>query len=356
MRIGVADIGSNSVRLQIVDATPGGPPLPIYGHKWMVRLAEKADENCVIGPEATNDLLAALGGLMEMAVARRTDELLVFATDALRSAPDGTEICERVKAELGLDITVLGGEDEARFTYMAVRRWFGWKAGSLLLVDIGGGSLEVARGRDERPDVAVSLPLGAGRLSRDFLHHDPPSKSEVRELRRFARSSIRVVADRIRWEGPPGTCVATSSTFRRLARLTGAPARRKGPFLDRHLRRSDLRDVLARMAAMDAKSRRRELGVSRSKSTQILAGAIVAEAVMTALDIKVIEVSPWALREGILLQRLDGVTDDEAVHAGRLVTEAAHFLAPNGSRADRSGAASVGNGSQPGGTVSTLRS
>ena len=79
------------------------------------------------------------------------------------------EVLERVRAETGVDLQVTSGEDEARLTFLAVRRWFGWSAGRLLVLDIGGGSLELAAGMDEDPDVALSLPLGAGRMTRRFL-------------------------------------------------------------------------------------------------------------------------------------------------------------------------------------------
>jgi exopolyphosphatase/guanosine-5'-triphosphate,3'-diphosphate pyrophosphatase len=92
--------------------------------------------------------------------------MLAFATSALRNAANCDDVVDRVRAETGVVLRLLPGEDEARYTFLAARRWYGWSAGRLLIVDIGGGSLELAAGRDEDPDVAASLPLGAGRPDR----------------------------------------------------------------------------------------------------------------------------------------------------------------------------------------------
>ena len=102
------------------------------------------------------------------------EDLLAFATSAIREAPNGDEVLGRVLDESGVDLQVLSGEDESRLTFLAARRWFGWSSGRLLVIDIGGGSLELAAGLDEEPDAALSLPLGAGRLTRASLHRDPP--------------------------------------------------------------------------------------------------------------------------------------------------------------------------------------
>ncbi|GAA3624320.1 hypothetical protein GCM10022267_08050 [Lentzea roselyniae] len=107
--------------------------------------------------------------------------------------------------------------------------------GRLLLFDIGGGSMEIALGRDAGPDLALSLPLGAGRLTRAMLPHDPPKRSEVKELRRYVRETLCEVVDRLRWESVPRNVVATSKTFKQLARLAGAPPQREGPFVRRTL-------------------------------------------------------------------------------------------------------------------------
>jgi exopolyphosphatase/guanosine-5'-triphosphate,3'-diphosphate pyrophosphatase len=165
-------------------------------------------------------------------------------------------------------------------------------------------------GRDADPELAVSLPLGAGRLTRKHLHGDPPSKAEVKEARHHIRDTLREVADRLRWEGDPGRVVGTSKTFKQLARLAGAPPQRKGPFVRRTLTAADLADWIPKLTAMPAAERAALRGVSRPRARQILAGALVAKAALDALDVDRVDVCPWALREGILLHYLQSTLDE----------------------------------------------
>src|SRR5699024_6850516 len=112
------------------------------------------------------------------------EELLGMATSALREATNGEKVLELLGKEAGVPLTVLSGQEEADLTFLAARRWHGWAAGRLLVLDIGGGSLEVSLGIDERPEFSTSVPLGAGRMTKNFLKHDPPEKQEVKDLQR----------------------------------------------------------------------------------------------------------------------------------------------------------------------------
>lgn len=198
----------------------------------------------------------------------------------------------------------LTGEQEARLTYLAVRSWYGWQAGRLLNVDIGGGSMELAFGRDAVPDLAVSLPLGAGRVSAAFLRPDPPSRAQIKALRQHVRQQVREVANRVQWEGTPRRVVVSSKTFKQLARLSGAPCGRKGPFARRVLTRRQVRQSIRKLMAVSEKERAQLRGVKPARSWQILGGAVVAYETMRCLGIEHAEVSPWALREGIMLEHL----------------------------------------------------
>jgi exopolyphosphatase/guanosine-5'-triphosphate,3'-diphosphate pyrophosphatase len=163
--------------------------------------------------------------------------VLAFATSALRDAGSHRDVVERVRDDTGVVLRMLPGEDEARYTFLAARRWFGWSAGRLLVVDIGGGSLELAAGRDEDPDVAESLPLGAGRLTRDSFTSDPPSSREIAALAERIEPAVAAVADRVCAAGAADCVVGTSKTLRSLARLTGAAPSGAGPRVPRVLTR-----------------------------------------------------------------------------------------------------------------------
>ncbi|MEV7386906.1 MULTISPECIES: Ppx/GppA phosphatase family protein [unclassified Streptomyces] len=305
MRLGVLDVGSNTVHLLVVDAHPGARPLPAHSHKAELRLAELLDGNGAIGPDGVEKLVAVVQDALQAAEDKGVEDLLPFATSAVREASNADDVLARVKAETGVELQVLSGAEEARLTFLAVRRWFGWSAGKLLVLDIGGGSLEVAYGIDEEPDAAVSLPLGAGRLTAGWLPGDPPTSDDIRALRRHVRAEIaRTVGEFSRF-GAPDHVVATSKTFKQLARIAGAARSADGLYVQRELKRGSLTTWVPRLAAMSTAQRSALPGVSDGRAGQLVAGALVAEAAMDLFEVENLEVCPWALREGVILRRLD---------------------------------------------------
>lgn len=311
MRLGILDIGSNSAQLLVVDAMAGAPPLPAHAVKEPTLLGECIEPDGSIAEAGIQRVAEAVGLAVTEAQRFGVDQLYPFATSAIRDATNRDAVVERIGQVAGIVPQFLDGQQEARLTYQAVHRWYGWSAGRILMLDIGGGSMEIVLGRDAEPELAVSLPLGAGRLTRQFLPDDPPGRQQVKRLRRHVRDTLDEVTDRLHWEGDPRRVVATSKTFKQLARLTGAPRQRSGPFSRRCLAIDDLRDWIPRLADMSAAKRAHLRGVSRPRAAQILAGSIIAHATMTALDVAELEVSPWALREGIVLRHLSTMADPE---------------------------------------------
>jgi exopolyphosphatase / guanosine-5'-triphosphate,3'-diphosphate pyrophosphatase len=305
VRLGVLDVGSNTVHLLVVDAHQGGHPDPVRSHKAELRLAELLRADGSLGGHGTSVLVHAVEEARQEAEAEGVEDLVAFATSAVRDATDSAEVLAAVRDETGVDLLVLPGEDEARLTFLAVRRWFGWSAGRLLCLDIGGGSLELAGGIDEEPDVAVSLPLGAGRLTRELLPGDPPSRKQLLAVRAHVHDALEDVARDLLAVGAPDRGVVTSKTFRSLARLDGAAPSAMGPRVRRTLSRDGLAGVVDRLATMTAAERATLPGVSASRAHQLLAGAVVAHEALLALDLEEVEVCPWALREGVILRRLD---------------------------------------------------
>ena len=321
MRLGVLDVGSNTVHLLVVDAHRGAHPMPTSSVKTVLRLAERITSDGRLSDRGSQELVRAVNSFRETADQNGCDELMAFATSAVREAGNVADVLDRVRAATGVDLQVLSGQDEARYTFLAARRWCGWSAGRLLMLDIGGGSLEVAVGIDEEPELAVSLPLGAGRLTRAELHGDPPSKSAVAALREKLDAELAPLAKRVRKTGPVDRVVATSKTFRSLARLTGAAPSTAGPRVRRTLTDTGLRQLIAFVSRMTSADLAELEGVSSSRSHQLVAGALVAEATMRALGLGELEICPWALREGVILRRLDhtdGQTDgtDSSYPAG----------------------------------------
>lgn len=305
MRLGVLDVGSNTVHLLVVDAHPGARPLPAHSHKEELRLAELLDDSGAIGREGVDRLITVVEGALQAAEDKGVEDLLPFATSAVREASNADDVLDRLRKATGVELTVLSGAEEARLTFLAARRWFGWSAGKLLVLDIGGGSLEIAYGLDEEPDAAVSLPLGAGRLTAAWLPEDLPAPDDVRALRRHVRTEIaRSVGEFSRF-GAPDHVVATSKTFRSLARISGAARSAEGPYVLRELKRATLENWVPRLAAMTPAERAELPGVSDGRAGQLVAGALVAEAAMDLFGVEALEICPWALREGVILRRLD---------------------------------------------------
>ncbi len=305
MRLGVLDVGSNTVHLLVVDAYQGARPMPAFSHKVELKLAAHLEEGSSLSGSGERSLRGVVEESLRIAEDKGVQDIIAFATSAVREAVNGEHVLARIREQTGAQINVMTGQEEARLTFLAARRWFGWSSGRLLVIDIGGGSLEVASGIDEEPDAVASLPLGAGRLTRSWFSSDPPSAQEIRRLRKHVRAEIAREAGGMLRQGPPDQVVGTSKTFRQLARIAGAAPSGEGPYVKRLLRHSDVAALAERLPSMSAAERARLPGVSASRTPQMPAGAIVADAILDLLGVDQIELCPWALREGVILRRLD---------------------------------------------------
>ncbi|THA27174.1 Ppx/GppA family phosphatase [Streptomyces sp. RKND-216] len=303
MRVGVLDAGSNTVRLEVADLD-GAVPTGVHTAKQRLRLAELVERDGRLPSCAITLLADAVADARKEAESWGVADLDAFATAIIRDAPNRDEVLNAVLAETGLELRVMSGEREAELTFLAARAWMGWRAGPMVVLDIGGGSLEIAFGGTGVPDFAASMPLGAGRLTRRYFGRaDPPPKRAVKAVRCRAEEQLREVSARVR-AAEPLTAVATSRTFQQLARLCGAPPAKKGVHVPRELSRADLRKAVTILAGLPAAERAKLPGISRPRSRQALAGAVVAHTAMRQLDLASVTVCPWAVREGLLLQRL----------------------------------------------------
>jgi exopolyphosphatase/guanosine-5'-triphosphate,3'-diphosphate pyrophosphatase len=305
MRLGVLDIGSNTVHLLLIDAHPGARPIPFGSFKRALQLVAFLDDAGAINEEGQRELIDFITEAAAFASTNGAEDLLAFATSAIRESANGQQVLTRVHEETGIRLTELSGPDEAAATFLAVRRWYGWGSGNILNLDIGGGSFELAMGADEHPELALSVPLGAGRLTWDHLQGDPPSAKSVKAARKYIRATLEEPIARFAELDPATLVAATSKSFRSLARITGAAPRAAGPYVKRELRLHDLTLWANRLAAMSSADRAELPGVSEVRAKQMLAAALVAEAALDGLGQAVAEICPWALREGLILQRFD---------------------------------------------------
>jgi len=300
MRLGVLDVGSNTVHLQIMDAHHGSAPTAQSSFKEEIRLTQYLDQMGSISEEGLKLLISAIQSVYKQASKIELDETLAFATSAIREASNSDDVLEKVRTSTGIDLEVLSGSDEARFTFLAVRRWLGWSAGDILMLDIGGGSLEIAHGEQEDPSSAFSLQLGAGRLTRNFLREDPYSEKSLSELKEFIKEKLEPIGIEL-GSVSKNYAIGTSKTFRTLKRIQMHYL----PDFGENLTLNGLNIMVPKLQKMSLKERAALPSVSPGRALQIVAGAMVAQGALKKLNLDYVVQCPWALREGIVLKRLD---------------------------------------------------
>lgn len=305
--MGVLDIGSNTVHLLVANAHPGGRPTATTSDRTVVRLMRFLAADGSITEAGIEELEAAVARAVEIARNESVDALLATATSAVREATNGQEVIRRIEDVLGQKLHVLDGHAESELTYLAVRRWFGWAAGRILLLDIGGGSFELAAGVEETPELATSIALGAGRMTLQYFPEDPPGLEAVEALRAHARDVLAPVAAQFRALPTPDHIVGSSKAIRSLATLAGRYVA-SVPSYDRiELGKNELDAWIPRLARIPATARQELPGITPDRTYQIVAAAVVLHTAMHLLGVEVLEVSPWALREGVLLRYIESL-------------------------------------------------
>ncbi|WP_019813486.1 Ppx/GppA phosphatase family protein [Saccharomonospora saliphila] len=303
--VGVLDVGCFSARLRCVDRA-GSALEPVAGHKTRLRLDRALDSSGRLRREGVDSVVAAVRTADSVARDHGVTDLFGLATSSIRDARNADEVLTRVREETGVELRVLSGKQEARLSYRAARAWFGAEAGSLCVLDIGGGTVELAAGRGIHAELARSLRLGAREATRRWrLDTDRPSAEAIAALREDALRRIRDAvgedAERLR----EFRTVGCSKVLRQLAVLAGR--RRKGSKKSRELHVEDVRAWIPRLAELPA-GRRAELpGISRPRARQSLAGAVVAEALLTVLGGSAIT-CPWSTTQGLLLALMEEPT------------------------------------------------
>lgn len=284
LRAAVLDVGCFSAHLMVVENTL---TRPLVSHKVRLRLDRALDDANRISPDGIDHITAAVAEVQERLRAVRVPAFLAFATSSVRDAANSAQVVTRVAKRTGLELRLLSGEREARMSYSACRSWFG-ETGTLSVLDIGGGTVELAAGEARKPAFARSLPIGARTLTRSGLAL-PDLRATLPD-----RIADALPADALA-ELASGRAVGCSKVFQQLAELTGSPSK---------LRLADLSSWIPRLARMSPRQRARLPGISRHRARQSLAGAVAAEALMRATGHKTIEISPWSTKEGLLLNLL----------------------------------------------------
>jgi exopolyphosphatase / guanosine-5'-triphosphate,3'-diphosphate pyrophosphatase len=322
MRMAVLDVGSQAVNLVLADTggrTDGKLPFTTKAWKTRTGVAACLRPDGLIGAPGRDRCASAVAEAADRVRRAGVERVFAYGTAAIRDAPNREQVLDEIESRAGIRLGLLAGVEEAELTFLAARCWLSRPTRTMLLLDIGGGTIEVASGHGQVPESALSLPLGAGRMTREFFGAaDPPPRRAVRHLHRHVRAEIHAAAKLQAWAAPR-TVVAASRTFYQLSRLTGAPPMRHGPHRSRTVQRAALRKWIERLARIPAAKRERLPGVSAHRATQILAGAVVAYELMGEFEAGKAQITPWGLREGVLLRLLQ----DEHAFAGITAAAAA---------------------------------
>lgn len=283
-RAAVLDVGCFSAHLMVVERSL---TRPLVSHKVRLRLDRALDDANRISSDGIDNIAEAVAEVQELLQDVRVPAFLAFATSSVRDAANSSQVVTRVAKRTGLQLRLLSGEREARMSYTACRSWFG-ATDALSVLDIGGGTVELAAGDNRRPAFVRSLPLGARTLTRSGL--SLPKLRETLPARITAALPGNALA-----ELSAGRAVGCSKVFTQLAQLTGSGTR---------LRAADLAEWIPRLEGMTPRQRARLPGISRHRARQSLAGAVLAEALMHATGHETIDISPWSTKEGLLLNLL----------------------------------------------------
>lgn len=315
-KFGAIDVGSNSIHLVMAEISPEGDFRILGRDKEMVLMGKEGFERHMLTNRAMHEGLQALKRFVKMAHLKGVNRLRAVATSAVREATNGGDFVEAVRDQLGLALHVISAEEEARLIYLAARHAVDLGEGDNLIMDIGGGSLEMVVGNASRAEVLASVKLGASRLAELFLRQDPPAEGEFKALRRHIEQNLNPLVQRV-GQRTFTHCIGTSGTVENLATIC---AYRRGateiePFTQLHIGRAELKGLLAELGELSREERLKVAGVDARRADSILAGAAVLLAVMQAFGIDMVEHCDMALREGIIL-------DDIAKHRAHLKARA----------------------------------
>lgn len=305
-RQAVLDLGSNSFHVLIADVHADGTVVPVGREREMLHLGAVVQRHGHVPPADVERAVATVAHLTELAKRLGATERLAVATSALRDAANGAEVVAAMEEASGVTVDVIDGDAEARYGYLGVRASVATDADPLLVLDLGGGSLEFALGWGLFVSSTHSVDLGVSRLSA-MVDSDPLTTSDLRTLRRHVRDTLAPVAEDLLDRGFEQV-VAVGGTIRALARVVAAEHH---TWLPATLNQLDVgtdqvTELADRLLGMDADARSDVDGMKSRRADRIHIAALVLAEALDALDVAGFTLSDWGLREGVLLANHDG--------------------------------------------------
>jgi exopolyphosphatase/guanosine-5'-triphosphate,3'-diphosphate pyrophosphatase len=308
------DIGSNSVRLKI-SRLASHRLVEIHEDREVTRLGESVFRSGFLSPEAIALTVKVLRRFHRAAQRAGADTVRVVATSALRDARNSRAFMEWVRSATGWRVEVISGLEEARLIHLGLTSSSRVNSSPALMIDLGGGSCELTVSKKGHIGETVSLPLGAVRLTNDFLHHDPPRKSEMRQLRSFIAREIGRIAERIT-RARPKVVIATSGTAEALATVCHALYRTKSQRANT-VSRLQLRRVAKMLSRLTLDERRNVPGIGVRRAEIVVAGAAVYAGLLERCKLLGFRYSPLGLRDGLLAQM--AAESDHASRSGKQI-------------------------------------
>ncbi|HEY7180549.1 MAG TPA: Ppx/GppA phosphatase family protein [Blastocatellia bacterium] len=309
MIIAALDIGSNSIHLVVVETDHEKPFRVVASAKEAVRLGRSEARDHRLSAEAMDRAVGCLKRFRRIAESHGAKELIAVATSAVREAANGDHFIARAAEEAGVEIDLLSGIEEARLIALAVSvRYKQSNKQHSLVIDIGGGSTELAVMKNGEPTTLISFKLGAVRLTEQYVKSDPIGEKQLRRLRSELREVIAHRAPEIETAAIEA-CYGTSGTINALAALSlrrrlAEGGRRMARRLEHSLTLDELRALNVELSSYTLEGRAHAAGLNRQRAEIIVAGGQLLEAMMEALKIGELVSCDWALREGVIIAHL----------------------------------------------------
>ncbi len=308
------DIGSNSVRLKI-SRLAAHRLIEILEDREVTRLGESVFRDGFLSPEAIALTVKVLRRFHRAVQKAGADSVRVVATSALRDARNSRAFLEWVRSATGWRVEIISGLEEARLIHLGLTSSLRVNPSPVLMIDLGGGSCELTISRNGHIQETVSLPLGAVRLTNEFLHHDPPRKPEMRQLRGFIARDIGRIAGRI-MRARCKVVIATSGTPEALASVCHALYRTKSQ-RGMTVSRLQMRRIAKMLARLSLEERRKVEGIGVRRAEIVIAGAVVFAELLERCKLAGFRYSPLGLRDGLLAQM--AAESDQQTRSGKQI-------------------------------------
>lgn len=300
--IAAIDIGSNSIKLAIVEAAASDSFTIVLQERERVRLGHETLRNKFLSSEAINLSADAIAKFRSIAESREADIIIAVATASVREADNAAEFVQEIKQRTGITVEVLSSIEEARLIGIAAAQNYGLNGGTLLNIDIGGGSTELSLMKDGEPHKLFSMKLGAVGLTEKFIFSNPPKKKELENLRAEIASALEHPLRKIKGE-TWAVSTGTSGTILNLARLVNI--QNGETLIEKNLiSLKKLALLNEKLARITLEERMKLPIISPQRAEVIVAGGQILENVMRALKIETLQPCGFALREGVIIDYL----------------------------------------------------